>query len=712
MQSSKRAVEAYWRTRLIDQVTTDDDKVAPVYRLDEICHTIRSSSSDIVREMLDYAMKRLDSKSPRVKQKTLRMIKYVVAKGGPEFRRQMQRQSAAIRQLFDYKGQVDDLRGDALNKAVRDTAKEAIAAIFASDDKPPQMEDASKRIMGFGSTNYDMPAEGKKSLINEVVEIGSASIRQGLSRISELTTTGNTRLKSNDSGSYRGPSLRKSLTSERETIDMFRMGQEETGDVRISLESTSARAGTSAYGSRFVESEVRNGRERSENGRGASQEERLLENITAPGGMRLQPTRENLQTFLANALKLDPKSLGYALESKLRSHAWQVRFKALCVLEAILRQNDHEFFGIVAEIFEKDEGIIKECLQLPQTSVREKARKVLDHLGVSSKDDTDKKSEGPADLKDESPQVIYDVPDLIDTSEPGLLADAPDLSIPTFRDNILRTSNSPSTAGDLLGDELWNGTAELTPETSSDNLFAGVSFITSDSAAGEFTGDLFSGLSVDGNGPSDDHGIDLLLNNPITERAELAAVKQPAPSDKVVDLMANVSLSSPGDGAPLLNGLGENGITFPHSMSMEFPHHSNDVQSHTLGRLSSPLLMYNNPSLVVPTGMVGGFQAPMMPQNFGPGARGNTFYQQQLSSGIGGMQRFGRGINNINREYLQARTGPGRGLDASFADGFDFSGDSTSKYAAAVDLKKREDTKAFDFISDHMSAARGPKRSS
>eukprot|EP00897_Mesotaenium_endlicherianum_P000260 jgi/Mesen1/10234/ME000774S09591 len=44
------------------------------------------------------------------------------------------------------------------------------------------------------------------------------------------------------------------------------------------------------------------------------------------------------------------------------------------------------------------------------------------------------------------------------------------------------------------------------------------------------------------------------------------------------------------------------------------------------------------------------------------------------------------------------------------AQAFDFSGDPTLRPAPPVaDLKKKDDTKAFDFIADHVTKARGPK---
>ncbi|MFS8024888.1 putative AP-4 complex accessory subunit Tepsin [Helianthus anomalus] len=59
------------------------------------------------------------------RREALRVIKYAVGKSGVEFRREMQRNSVAVRQLVHYKGQPDPLKGDALNKSVRETAQEA-----------------------------------------------------------------------------------------------------------------------------------------------------------------------------------------------------------------------------------------------------------------------------------------------------------------------------------------------------------------------------------------------------------------------------------------------------------------------------------------------------------------------------------------------------------------------------------------------------------
>jgi hypothetical protein len=71
MDTSRRAVESYWRSRMVDEVTADEAKVAPVYKLEEICELLRVSDSSIVKEMSDFVLKRLDHKSPVVKQKVV-----------------------------------------------------------------------------------------------------------------------------------------------------------------------------------------------------------------------------------------------------------------------------------------------------------------------------------------------------------------------------------------------------------------------------------------------------------------------------------------------------------------------------------------------------------------------------------------------------------------------------------------------------------------
>lgn len=245
----------------------------------------------------------------------LRLIKYSVGKSGVEFRREMQRHSVAVRQLFHYKGLPDPLKGDALNKAVRDTAHETITAIFSEENKPqaPVVEDRNKRIQGFGSTNYEVHSDDKKSFLSEVVGMGSASIKQGISSL----TQSHSMKKSESVGSYKSPNLHRSLTRENEYTERY-----EPADYRTRGETVSG--GPWGHDSGSANAEATNGNSSSNSSLSKTQEERLLDTIVTSGGVRLQPSRDAIQVFLGQAVKLNPLALSHAIESKLQSPQWQV----------------------------------------------------------------------------------------------------------------------------------------------------------------------------------------------------------------------------------------------------------------------------------------------------------------------------------------------------------------------------------------------------
>lgn len=251
----------------------------------------------------------------------LRLIKYAVGKSGVEFRREMQRHSVAVRQLFHYKGQLDPLKGDALNKAVRDTAHEAISAIFSEENKPAPPEDHNRRIQGFGNTNFEMsmPTEDKKSFLSEVVGIGSASIKQGLSTLTQSNS-----LRKNDNGSYKSPTLHRSLTRETEYTDRYEPVEYHSETQGSSGYSKNVASGPWNQDSGLNKTEITNGNSSSGHSGSKTPEDRLLETIVTSGGVRLQPTRDAIQVFLGEAAKLNALALSHALESKLQFPQWQV----------------------------------------------------------------------------------------------------------------------------------------------------------------------------------------------------------------------------------------------------------------------------------------------------------------------------------------------------------------------------------------------------
>ncbi|GKV27155.1 hypothetical protein SLEP1_g36358 [Rubroshorea leprosula] len=80
---------------MIHAATSDEDKL------------LQFSLVSIVNEVSEYILKRLEHKSPVVKEKALRLIKYIVVRPGMEFRRERQQNSVEVCQLLHYQGQLD-----------------------------------------------------------------------------------------------------------------------------------------------------------------------------------------------------------------------------------------------------------------------------------------------------------------------------------------------------------------------------------------------------------------------------------------------------------------------------------------------------------------------------------------------------------------------------------------------------------------------------
>lgn len=732
-----RAVEAYRRSRLVDNVTTEDDKVAAVYRLEEVCVTLRSASLDVVREMVEYIMKRLDHRSPLVKQKVLRLIKFAAPKAGPDFKREMQRQASAIRQLVHYKGQIDVLRGDALNKAVRETAQEAVSAVFAEDRPTLAEEGAGKRIQGFGNSPIDRPSEDTaKSIIGGMIGFGSASLIKMVTGVTGQAPDVSGGYMSSSGGGQRFPTtggLRRSLTEERqrdkdrERYDKY--GKDDANEGLRTSGAEEARASTSERDGKSHSSGPPADRKAV-----ITREEKLLETVTTAGGVRLHPTRDALQGFLTDAMKLDPLNLCNALEKKLQAHAWQVRLKAMCVLEALLRQREVNTFGKVAALFEEDVSIVLECLQSPQSSLREKTKKVLDALGVAYKgsDSQEGKTASKTNLilpppppppggvatvpsaVTPPPPVPVVLPDLLDTDDWNFSGNTDGPSADSSEE--ARNATDATQGAGMLGEGDWSAGFEDSAAGDGSDPFTGMAVHSSkDSKEESSSTDLFSGMDHEGtratgNGSAtgverdDENGLFAGLS---VSKAEPKA-ERPA-EDALANLMAGLSTSNSGNGGadvnqvnglpslmakPPASSLVGNPSVFPMNMpnvpgfqgarpNIPIPVHASgpffQQQMMLMNMYAMGMAHPSHPNAIPPRGF--------MPGTLPLGNLGPNFAQQPVATGFGVGSNFAPNVSS------------------TYADGFDFSGDPVLRNSTPVEPVK-EDTKAFDFISDHLSAFR------
>ncbi|KAK1367152.1 protein MODIFIED TRANSPORT TO THE VACUOLE 1 [Heracleum sosnowskyi] len=689
MDSSRRAVESYWRSRMIDTATCDEDKVTPVYKLEEICELLRSSHVSIVKEVSEFIFKRLDHKSPIVKQKALRLIKYSVGKSGVEFRRELQRNSVAIRQLIHYKGQPDPLKGDALNKSVRATAQEALSAMFSTEDNKPAApsDDLTQRIQGFGSTNYEMPSEDKKSFLSEVVGLGSATIKQGLNSLSQAPAN-----KRIETGSYRSPNLRRSLTTEIDHSDRYEGDEYRTDTQPASRLSNNTSGGTWAQDLKTMD--TANSSSSSSHSEIKTREERLLETIVTSGGVRLQPTRDALHLFLVQASKLDPLALCYALETKLQSHSWQVRVRAVCVLDAILRKKEDENFSVVASYFSDNIDVVVKCCESPQASLREKANKVLGILEGEQTGNT----VGNPERQVKAEATAIQMPDLIDTGD----SDGP----PMHQSIEALTTPATLIVDDLFGDGPSIGVS-TSEQNKDDDPFADVSFHTNNDK--EHVDDIFSGMTTDSSGARGAH------MTPNQNGAELydifgskleTSVEQLNNKKDVNDLMSSLFIKE--------NDVEQQGTSSDalseNIFSVSSTNLSHQVTNDPFNKTYSAQLASTNANPLLPVGtmpynmspgMMFNPAIPSQPINYG--AMGNLLAQQQFLAAMSNYQQLGN-LHPQNSGFSQAVETQG-----ALPDVFN-SSLPVQTSTSVMNGSKKEETRAFDFISDHLAAARDTKR--
>lgn len=682
---------------MVEGATSDEDKVTPVYKLEEICDLLRSSHPSIVKEVSEFILKRLDHKSPIVKQKALRVIKYAVGKSGAEFRREMQRNSIAVRQLIHYRGQPDPLKGDALNKSVRETAQETLSSLFTSDEgkAAPTESSLGSRIQGFGNTNYELPSEDKKSFINEIVGIGSATIKQGLSSLGQSPSM----RKNNDNGSYRSPNLQRSLTQERDLSERYEVTNNNAETQNSSRFSKNAGSGSWGQDLSTSQAETSNGVSDATYGQ-KTREEKLLETIVTSGGVRLQPTRDALHGFLIEASKLNALSLAHAIETKLKLPMWQVRMKAICVLEAVLRKKDDGHFSVISSYFSDNSNVVIQCSESPQASLREKAHKVLSLLSGGGISEIERSAKTP------QPSLM---PDLLDTSDSQDLLGVEDSQKAGTEQKT--ESVGPSAApliDDLLGDSFGGDSTNL--QKVDEDPFADVSFHTSHDK--DHGADFFSGLDVN---KSEIKEVHLAANRNESEPFDFFSSSSEISQEHVNsgndvnDFLGSLSINGNEPFKKQNGSTIEKGLEHVHStasIDQENNFHNSilngEFASQAAGVNAAPMFPLGAMGYNFPSGLM--FNPALASHAMNNIAMGNLLAQPQFLAAMSNFQQLG----NLQSSAGFSAAGPNVGNSSAFPDVFN-SSVAAQPPTSLMNDSKREDTKAFDFISDHLAAARDPK---
>jgi hypothetical protein len=136
---------------LLQKATSNDDSPPPGYVFVELIKLLNNDVTQ-VDKCSDALYKRLQRNEASVKWKVLLVMKQVARGGRIEFRRALQRQNAAVKAEQSFKGPPHPLLGDEPYRKVRDAAKDALEAMFASEPAPSHSSQANQmgnRIAGY-----------------------------------------------------------------------------------------------------------------------------------------------------------------------------------------------------------------------------------------------------------------------------------------------------------------------------------------------------------------------------------------------------------------------------------------------------------------------------------------------------------------------------------------------------------------------------------
>lgn len=291
-------------------------------------------------------------------------------------------------------------------------------------------------------------------------------------------------------------------------------------------------------------------------------------------------------------------------------------------------------------------------------------------------------------MKNESANVAK-LPDLIDTGDSNDCDGMDNTTKSKIAQNVANFTQPTPLVDDLFGD--FSGPAEASSELKNeDDPFADVSFLSSESK--EHADDLFSGMTVgDKQVDCEDH---VLGNGSKSENFDIFASN----SDKgnhiefVSDLMAGLSFNENTTSTKQI--LTSPATDLNNPASHHIPHNAlgGMLGSQSFGFNVNPMIPTSHiPYSIQPGAMLNPLYSS---QSLNYGAMGSLLAQQQLLATMANFQH----INNVNLQGASvAQTGGAKGatpLPDIFQPNF-----ASQNPTSMINSSKKEETKAFDFIS-------------
>jgi hypothetical protein len=398
---------------LLKRATEDTEEPTPGYMFRDIAQWTfldQATQSKLIQYLMD---KLKPTASVHVLAKTLRIIKILCETGHTDFQKEMQKKSDELKQYASYRGKPDPKYGDKLNEKVRTTAKEAIDAAFTH-----RREVKSQIGQGVGS---DTTFEEKKSTGSFTTgnTVSAATTASGHANIAPMPTTNKwaEHMAKHGQGESTGGIMSSTFvkdvalaaktgfglwqenvkTDEQRMFEAMNSGSDfrpvEVGGFGSGGfgQQSSAASSTAGGGSwKFAEDSSETSGGASGFGLPKEGQSKILtpfqmeaERIAA---YKATPQRVDLTQFVTNCEQIGATGgnwddLTQALDERLQQkYNWQQRLNVLAAIEALLRAKTVP--TDVAEYFTENPEDIQRNVHVVQTTLKEKAAKVLQILNI------------------------------------------------------------------------------------------------------------------------------------------------------------------------------------------------------------------------------------------------------------------------------------------------------------------------------------------
>lgn len=479
-------------------------------------------------KVLELLCSKMEDPSPVVKYKALNVVKQVLQKGSAAFFREMGRKQAVIRECLNFRGPPDPLRGDAPYSQVRELAQQVINMVY---DTQPSFNDAgfmptltpppfaisttqppnsiSSSPSSYSSNHYAAPSsnyrvsttvagEGKRVYVNSPKAIGSYVEYQPstFETVMDAVSEGFETFKQSLSGNQQKtnvvrPPLQQHYGAGTATRTLAHETRYTTGDVS-SLDYDGSEEGMARYENRTTISASSSaasnydGLSRTTQAILDSMEFKAIVQLTPNTGRPNLP-RTDISTFLSKVRNVpDARPLVECLliRSLHSDSHWQSAFKALTLLEAILRENISGASLVVQPLLEALAHLSRNSVQ---SVVQEKVSNII-ALYPPEERPTMKNSNSP------SAQSLQPTADLLSQNdeEEGLFSGLQH-SEPVYHHQEQKKTTS------LIDDDFSSWTPSPTPQTNTHNAKVqdnGLDFLSAPSTTQD---SLFEGLSVETN---------------------------------------------------------------------------------------------------------------------------------------------------------------------------------------------------------------------